>query len=316
MRAFTKFRITIPTFFTILVGLLSLSVQAQSDLESKQWFAGVSDCNISDAPPIEIYEHTASTWILRQNKCDTWEAPFMYLLIGTQTALLFDTGDFANKVDSPLEPIVSELLTAYGHGDKTLIVMHSHAHSDHTKGDEQFLSRASTVVVDPSISALEDYLAISSLEKTGYKLELGDRTLTILPTPGHHSESITVYDHQDKLLLTGDTFYPGMIIVKNWKAFTSSIQLLSQFAAKHEVKYILGGHIEMSSTPRQLYNIGSHYHPNEHGLALSVKQLNALNSQLQQTPKKTKLVFDDFVIAPMTGLQKVVSAIGTFLFGS
>jgi glyoxylase-like metal-dependent hydrolase (beta-lactamase superfamily II) len=47
--------------------------------------------------------------------------------------------------------------------------------------------------------------------KDGDVIELGDRNLEVIHTPGHSPDSICLLDRDAKLLWTGDTFYSGAI---------------------------------------------------------------------------------------------------------
>jgi hypothetical protein len=53
---------------------------------------------------------TPKTFILRENLYATFEAPFMYLLIGSRKALLIDTGDVADPNQMPLAKTVVVLV--------------------------------------------------------------------------------------------------------------------------------------------------------------------------------------------------------------
>lgn len=284
-------------------------------LAQKRWFGGLEDCNSQKAEPFDIYMLNQSTWILRQSKCDTYEAPFMYLLVGEEKALLLDTGAIDKATESPLAPTIEKILSHIKQSNIPLVILHSHSHSDHVQGDRQFRNRAQTDIVAAEVDAVSDHLGVKSLSESGTILDLGNRALTVLPTPGHHDESITIYDPQDKLLLTGDTLYPGMIMVKNWRQFQSSVALLQNFVSTNKVEFILGGHIEMSSKAGVLYHIGSEYQPDEHSLVLTPKHLNELNDRLQNAKKQT-LNFDSFEISPMNGLQKLISGVAGFLMGN
>jgi len=47
-----------------------------------QWNQGSEDCVNNPQPPIQVYRYNAQTFILRESLCATYEAPFIYLLIG------------------------------------------------------------------------------------------------------------------------------------------------------------------------------------------------------------------------------------------
>jgi hydroxyacylglutathione hydrolase len=56
---------------------------------------------------------------------------FLYLLIGTQKALLIDTGAVADPARMPVAKTVMDLLSGQGKAELPLIVVHSHGHRDH-----------------------------------------------------------------------------------------------------------------------------------------------------------------------------------------
>ena len=54
---------------------------------------------------------------------------------------------------------------------------------------------------------------VTSWLKDGDIIDLGDRKLEVIHTPGHSPDSICLLDREAKLLWTGDTFYTGAIFV-------------------------------------------------------------------------------------------------------
>lgn len=66
------------------------------------WNEGANDCNASAQQPIQVHPYNQATFILRESLCATFEAPFLYLLIGSAKALLIDTGDVADPNQMPL----------------------------------------------------------------------------------------------------------------------------------------------------------------------------------------------------------------------
>ena len=59
--------------------------------------------------------------------------------------------------------------------------------------------------------------------------DLGDRVLDIIPIPGHQPAGIAIYDRRTAILLTGDTFYPGRLYVRDQAAYVRSIKRLVDF---------------------------------------------------------------------------------------
>ena len=62
----------------------------------KHWNHGSDNCSMNTDPAIEVHSYSPTSFILRQNKCLSYEAPFMYVFIGDDRALLIDTGATEN----------------------------------------------------------------------------------------------------------------------------------------------------------------------------------------------------------------------------
>src|SRR5438309_11293134 len=56
-----------------------------------QWDIGATDCKASPQPPLQVHAYEPQTFILRESPCADPEANFLYLLIGSEKALLIDT---------------------------------------------------------------------------------------------------------------------------------------------------------------------------------------------------------------------------------
>ncbi len=280
-------------------------------LDTKVWFSGVADCSQNVAPPIEVFEQDESTFVLRQNKCTHYEAPFMYLLLGEHSSILIDTGASQEQSEFPIAQTIAALVKKHLDQKESsakahkLWVAHSHSHGDHIAGDQQFTELSIPdlqVMVVPAnnLQAVKTTFTINQWPSQLVQLDLGGRLLDIIPSPGHQSEAITFYDHQTKWLLTGDTFYPGRLYIREWKTFKDTIKRLVTFTRNNPVSAILGAHIEMSAVPSVEYEVGSTYQPNEMPLALTTKDLEELNSlltELGDTPKK--VTRDKFVVYPV-----------------
>ncbi|GAA6151507.1 MBL fold metallo-hydrolase [Pseudoteredinibacter isoporae] len=280
---------------------------AGKDLQYKYWNSGKDDCDSrlmkeSVLSNYEIHQYDKSSYIIRQNKCSNPESPMMYLLLGERQNVLLDTGAKSNDGGEELAHIVQKLIHQHGNS-KALLVLHSHHHSDHTAGDEVFASLDNTRVVNADKQSFADFHKndISTIA-------MGDRALTIIKTPGHQEEAIAVYDSKTQWLLTGDSFYPGVLYVKHWQDYKSSIAKLHAFAEKHPVSYILGSHVEMSSDAGKAYDIGSVYQAQEAPMTMTVDQLAELHQQLQRTGEQ-RLAGSAYIVQPMNGLQKSLSNI-------
>lgn len=287
--------------------LRNQSVTLTTTLQNKKWIHGSADCKTNEDPAIEIFQYDQASYILRQNKCLSFEAPFIYLLIGEEKVLVLDTGASKSESDFSLYETVRSLINATSGEKKELLVVHSHSHSDHYAGDTQFEGKPGITVVEPHFSALTEFFALHEWPNGEAYLELGDRKLMVVPTPGHQEEAVSIYDPHTRWLLTGDTFYPGYIYIKSWDEYKRSIARLTALSRTHEISAILGAHIEMTNDPGKYYEIGSTYQPDEASLALTPATLGILNSALVKSDKSQEIVLDELVVAPMNAFQITVS---------
>jgi glyoxylase-like metal-dependent hydrolase (beta-lactamase superfamily II) len=106
-------------------------------------------------------------------------------------------------------------------------------------------------------------------------LDLGDRTIDIIPTPGHNQTHLAFYDERTGILFSGDFLLPGRLLIDNAPAYRESALRVVDFLKTRPLTHILGGHIELNAAGRA-YRFGSHYHPNEHRLELARADLAAL----------------------------------------
>jgi hydroxyacylglutathione hydrolase len=251
------------------------------------WYAGGRDC--AGRADFNVQPYNDGLFILRQAACKNYEKPFIYLIVGTERALLLDTG--AGKVDvvTPVDSLVQ------------LIVAHSHAHGDHIAGDTQFVGRANTVLVGRDSSAVRAFFGITHWPQDQGTIDLGHRVLDIVAIPGHQPASIAVYDRLTGVLLTGDTFYPGRLYVRDTAAYAQSVARLLHFANAHPISHFLGAHVENTRTPGVDYPVGTVDQPNEHELDMTRAQLVELDSVVQAMRGRfVRTVRRDFTVWPQT----------------
>lgn len=149
-----------------------------------------------------------------------YQANYSYLIVGNKRALLFDAGSGTRDV----RPVVKSLT------DLPVTILPSHLHYDHLAG--LHASDRLALVDLPSTRADVDggrfspgryeflgmfdgltgpSLPVAEWIKPGATIDLGGRTLRLLSTPGHTSQSISLYDRQGGRLFTGDFIYPTML---------------------------------------------------------------------------------------------------------
>jgi glyoxylase-like metal-dependent hydrolase (beta-lactamase superfamily II) len=293
------------------------SANSVSKLHDKKWNHGSPDCNSNRDPAIEVFGYDQSSYILRQNKCQSFEAPFIYVLIGREKVLVLDTGAPETAENFPLYETVQKLLEEpSGEVSKTpkeILVVHSHSHRDHYSGDSQFADKPNVTIVEPDYASIVQFMQFDNWPDDRASIQLGDREIIIIATPGHQEEAISVYDSQTQWLLTGDTFYPGYIYIKDWNDYQQSIARLVTFSETHEISTLLGGHIEMTREPGEYYPIGTIYQPNEAPLTLSLENLRSLHAVLNKTDKPQEINESEFIVVPMNTFQKTLSNIARWI---
>jgi glyoxylase-like metal-dependent hydrolase (beta-lactamase superfamily II) len=273
--------ISLPSIFRSLLvaGLLLTSLSARSQLVSGSmdvhWNEGAPDCATNSQPPIQVHPYNSQTFILRENPCATAEAPFIYLLVGSTKALLIDTGDVADPKQMPLAQTVMALLPAQGQAKIPLIVVHTHGHLDHRLGDAQFGTLSNIKVVPADLAHVREYFGFQDWPDGLAQVDLGDRIVDVIPTPGHYPSHVSYYDRQTGLFFSGDFLLPGRLIIDDAHADLASAQRVADFIRNRPVSYVLGGHIELDTEGKMQY-VGSHYHAHEHVLQLTKEDLLAL----------------------------------------
>jgi hydroxyacylglutathione hydrolase len=276
-------------------------------LENVTWIHGAANCAHSTDPPIQVQRYDANTFVLRVSKCFSFEGNFIYLLFGDSKAVIFDTGGraspdnpFNHRKALPVRQTVDAIIEERrGRGaDIDLIVAHTHSHGDHTAWDGQFSGRPRTTVVSTTLAGVKSFFGLPNWPDGEAALELGNRRLTIFAIPGHEAAHIAVFDPRNNWLLTGDTLYAGLLTIADWNSYRASAARLAQFSDEHGISAVLGAHIEMKSAPRQLYDIGTTFQPQEHVLPLSaahVQELHRACEAMAGHPHED--VHDDFIIA-------------------
>ena len=203
------------------------------------------------------------------------------LIVGTEKALLFDTGYGIGNLAEEVKKITS----------LPVIVVNSHGHLDHINGNNQF---EGTIYIHEADLALagnhscmncragavenakhtpnflehteenilpegfdaDSYIHATMPEWTfveeGHTFDLGGITLEVIHFPGHTVGSIGLWDAQDKILFIGDAFGPFTWLFAD-EASTLSEYTKTLYKAKAlEPKFMLAGHALMPLRPVDL----------------------------------------------------------------
>lgn len=263
------------------------------------WYAGGPAPD--GRPDFGFHAYNESFQIFRQAAWTSFEKPLLYLIFGQDRAILFDTGAGGADVRGAVDHAIEIWLTRHGRRSIPLIVAHSHGHSDHVGGDDQFLDRPDTTVLATDLDRVRAFFGIPGGPDGVGSFDLGNRVLDIFQIPGHHPASIAVYDRRTAIMLTGDTFYPGRLYVRDGPAFTASIERLADFTRDRPLVHFLGTHIENTSEPFRDYPEGTVDQPNEHVLELGREPLLELRDALRSMGGRvTRQVLRHLTIWPVT----------------
>ena len=171
-----------------------------------------------------------------------------YLIMGEEKAILWDTGNGIGD----MKQLVNELW------NKEVIVVNSHSHFDHVGSNYQFdvvhvFNHPTMIhimehgidqeVIDSnygpetySYQSPIDYQPMS-YRRCNYQtfdedvvFDLGRRRFRVLHTPGHSMDSIMLVNDDEKLLFTGDTYYPAQLYCFTEGTFDAYVQTMVKLA--------------------------------------------------------------------------------------
>ena len=263
-----------------------------------RWIHGTAPGAANTDPAVQVHAYDPHTYVLRQSKVASYEAPFIYLLFGNDRAILLDTGATKDSaIRETVDGLVGDWLERNPRPEYGLVVAHTHGHGDHVAGDESFADRPGTTVVARELDAVREFFGFADWPAEVVTFDLGGRVLEVTGIPGHHRASIAIYDPWSGFLLSGDTVYPGRLYAFDFPEFVASLDRLVEFASARAVTYVMGCHVEMSRRPGRDYPIGSAYQPDEPALQMTLKQLLAVRDAARSVAAKPGAhKFDDFII--------------------
>jgi glyoxylase-like metal-dependent hydrolase (beta-lactamase superfamily II) len=181
------------------------------------------------------------------------EEVISYLILGSDRALLFDTGMGISNIQTLVAGLTKLPVS----------VLNSHTHNDHVGDNWRFTdvygmdteftrNNARGSKEDAQAELAPDEICgslpagfdakayatrpfhISHWLHDGDRIDLGGRALKVISTPGHTPDSIALLDEKDRLLFTGDTFYAGPIYLyrpeTDLDAYVTSVKKLAALA--------------------------------------------------------------------------------------
>lgn len=261
------------------------------------------DGTLAQEPETQVQALDGNTFVIRQSIKTNFEAPLLYLLFGRDKALVVDTGAQDGRIRPVIDRLVAQWSMVNGRTKIPLVVAHSHSHGDHVAGDAAFRDRPDTTVIGLEPKDVARFFGITNWPEELARFDLGDRVLTIIPAPGHQAAAIMIYDPRLKILLSGDTLYPGRLYVPvNFLPDNrASVNRVAAFAARHPIRAVLGAHIEMTRAPGRDYPHEAKEHPDEHLLELPKQSIIELQKGLRSPldVAERPQVHDSFIIYPV-----------------
>lgn len=141
-----------------------------------------------------------------------------YLLLGGDSSLLFDTGSFCRDITGVIDRLAPHELT----------VLPSHMHYDHLGNIARFdtiavadlailrdcvangfLTPSDTLFLPKSENNGAPSFAVNAWLPIGSEIDLGGRLLTVVHTPGHSPDSISLVEADKRRVFAADFMYPG-----------------------------------------------------------------------------------------------------------
>lgn len=159
-----------------------------------------------------------------------------FLLLGSERALLIDTGMTGENVRE-----IAEGLT-----NLPISLVNTHADRDHVAGNQYF----DTAYMHPA--ELYNYKGNIIPVWDGDILELGDRQIKIIHTPGHTPGSIALFDLKYKALFSGDPIQKdGSIFLfgsqREINAYKISLMRINEMKSEIDAIYPSHGQVPVST---------------------------------------------------------------------
>lgn len=210
--------LTLSIFFQI-----ALFAQGQLIVNGKEVFSN------SDVVFHQLDDHT---WVGSGNKM--WHES-LYLVEGKDKALLIDVGTDIKDLDKIVASITK----------KPIMVVATHVHPDHTGPSincfsEVYINPGDTVMVP---GMMRDYKGSVKYLRDREIIDLGDRQIEVVYTPGHTPGSVTFVDRAAGYGFSGDSFGTGLLLLSvDFSTFIATCEKIISIMESYKTKYLYPGH--------------------------------------------------------------------------
>ena len=188
----------------------------------------LQDCNDANPSGEEFDENGEKTHF---NNCSD-----MYLLVGSEKALLIDLSNFVKWDETAVESLQS--IVADRIGGLPLTITFTHNHGDHTGMLPAFIDNPEVHFALPKVDFERMVARFPDVDyefiEDGYEFDLGGMKLMSLMVPGHTAGSMVFFLESQDLLFAGDAIGSGHgVWIFNLEAFKQYVD-----GVEHLVDYI------------------------------------------------------------------------------
>lgn len=185
--------------------------------------------------------------IIRQIDDHTWEGnghlvynESIYIVEGSQRALLIDAGSAIRDLDKIVAGITSKPVT----------LVATHVHGDHTGSAVKYFPEiwinAADMVNVPS--NMRGYKGKINYLSDGQVFDLGDREIEVVFTPGHTPGSTTFFDKEKGYGFSGDAFgSTNLLLTTNFSTLLNTCTRVERYMEKYGIGYMYPGHYHGSN---------------------------------------------------------------------
>ena len=227
---------------TILLSLFAVAAQAQSDVNSRDLRGDI----VYQDDEVVFRKLDDHTWIGNGHRLYNES---LYLVEGNKSAVLIDAGVRIPELDKIVAKITSKPVT----------MILTHGHGDHVGGAGPFPE----VWVSPAdeqmfLSNLRGYQGKIVHLTDGQIIDLGDRKLEVMFTPGHTAGSVTFFDKANHYGFSGDAFGSTNLLVFTYLSnVVASAAKVEKYLKENNIKFLFPGHYSGDNleTPQRVTDI-------------------------------------------------------------
>jgi glyoxylase-like metal-dependent hydrolase (beta-lactamase superfamily II) len=268
------------------------------------------------APPdwYHIIKIDALTYALSEPKY--WQGNVSYLILGSKQALLFDTGPGIYSIRDAVQRLTS----------LSVLVVPSHLHFDHVGRISEFADIAlpdnrelrsqvkDGIFTETRPQYLLDHeysFSVHRWIKNGETIELGGRRITLVSTPGHTPESVSLIDSANRRMFTGDLVNRVVSLLNvpgsSLKQTLRSLHELARIAPQGSIAYEAHSEQPLSADELQLIarGIDDILHGRVHSQPVCLGKIPALRYDVGSFP----ILFPDAADARLRPLASVTDTL-------